>query len=182
MKIESTSLEGLYIITPKKYEDERGYFFESYRADIFSKHGLPHSFVQENQSKSSYGVVRGLHYQVGDGAQGKLVRTILGSILDVVVDIRPGSPTYGKTFAVELSDQNVRQLWVPRGFAHGFSVLSDTAIIQYKCDAYYASALEAGILWNDPELGIDWRISQDKVILSDKDRNHPLFKDHQSIY
>lgn len=181
MKIEETSIEGLILITPKKYEDSRGYFFESFRADTFSRHGLPDRFVQENQSKSSYGVIRGLHYQIGADAQGKLIRTIMGSILDVVVDIRPGSVTFGHVFSTELSEDNAHQLWVPKGFAHGFSVLSETAIIQYKCDAYYAPAMEAGILWNDPSLDIDWRIPEDKVILSDKDKYHPVFQDHEPI-
>ncbi len=179
MKIEEASMQGLIMITPEKHEDERGYFFESFRADVFKDHGLPDRFVQENQSKSEYGVIRGLHYQYGDYAQGKLVRTIRGAIWDVVVDIRPGSVTFGHVFTTELSAENSVQLWVPKGFAHGFSVLSETAVIQYKCDAYYAPAAEAGILWNDPELYIDWQIPEEEVKLSDKDRNHPSFQDHQ---
>ena len=150
MKIEETSIQGLTVIIPEKHEDKRGYFFESFRADVFSEHGLPDHFVQENQSKSEYGVIRGLHYQYGDYTKGKLIRTIQGAIWDVVVDIRPGSLTFGHVFTAELNEENGKQLWVPKGFAHGFSVLSDTAIIQYKCDAYYAPAAEAGILWNDP--------------------------------
>lgn len=181
MKIEETSFQDLITITPEKFEDERGYFFESFRADVFANHGLPSHFVQENQSKSEYGVIRGLHYQYGDFAQGKLVRTILGSIWDVVVDIRPGSVTFGHVFTIELSSENNKQLWVPKGFAHGFSVLSETAIIQYKCDAYYAPGAEAGILWNDPELQIDWRIPTGRESLSEKDQNHPLFRDHQPV-
>ena len=181
MNIEPTPFQGLVVITPKKFEDSRGYFFESFRADIFRDHGLPDHFVQENQSKSGYGVIRGLHYQVGSAAQGKLIRVIEGSIMDVVVDIRPALPTYGRVFSKELSAENSCQLWVPRGFAHGFAVLSDTAIIQYKCDAYYAPASEAGILWNDPALEIDWRIPFDRVVLSNKDQVHPLFVDHQPI-
>ena len=181
MKIEETSFRDLIMITPERYEDERGYFFESFRADVFANHGLPDHFVQENQSKSQYGVIRGLHYQYGDFSQGKLVRTIFGSIWDVVVDIRPGSVTFGHAFTTELSAENNKQLWVPKGFAHGFSVLSKTAVIQYKCDAYYAPGAEAGILWNDPELDIDWRIPPGQEKLSDKDKNHPSFQDHQPI-
>ena len=181
MKIEETPIQGVALITPDKYEDSRGYFFESFRADTFAKHGLPDKFVQENQSKSKYGVVRGLHYQVGADAQGKLIRTIYGAILDVVVDIRPGSLTFGHVLSVELTDQNANQLWVPKGFAHGFAVLSETAIIQYKCDTYYAPAAEAGILWNDSTLDIDWRIPDKDVILSDKDKHNPTFQEHQPI-
>jgi len=181
MKIEETSIKGLITITPEKHGDKRGYFFESFRADVFADHDLPDHFVQENQSKSEYGVVRGLHYQYGDYAQGKLVRTIHGAIRDVVVDIRPGSFTFGHVYTAELSDENCRQLWVPKGFAHGFSVLSETAIIQYKCDAYYAPAAEAGILWNDPELNIDWQIPAGDVKLSDKDKHHPSFQNHEPI-
>ncbi len=182
MKIETTAINGLALITPNKLGDDRGYFFESYRADIFDSHQLPTDFVQENQSLSGYGVIRGLHYQVGEYGQGKLIRAILGTIWDVVVDIRPGSVTFGQVFTVELSDENCRQLWVPKGFAHGFSVLSESAIIQYKCDAYYAPAAEAGIQWDDPELNIDWRIPAGKEKLSAKDLNHPSFQDHQPIY
>lgn len=169
------------MITPEKYEDDRGYFFESFRADVFANHGLPDHFVQENQSKSEYGVIRGLHYQHGEFSQGKLIRAIVGTIWDVVVDIRPGSVTFGHVFTTELSAENTRQLWVPKGFAHGFSVLSETAIIQYKCDAYYAPAAEAGILWNDPVLDIDWKIPSGREKLSDKDRYHPLFQDHKPV-
>ena len=181
MKVEETPIQGLVKITPERHEDERGYFFESFRADVFAEHGLPDKFVQENQSKSEYGVIRGLHYQCGEYAQGKLVRTIQGAILDVVVDIRPGSLTFGHVFSIELSADNCRQLWVPNGFAHGFSVLSEIAIIQYKCDAYYAPAAEAGIIWNDPKLNIDWRITPGKEQLSDKDRRHPTFQNHKPI-
>lgn len=181
MKIEETSIQDLILITPNKHEDERGYFFESYREDVFVKHGLANHFVQENQSKSKYGVIRGLHYQKGDYAQGKLVRTVQGAILDVVVDIRAGSLTFGHVYSIELNDQNCRQIWVPKGFAHGFSVLSETAVIQYKCDAYYAPAAEAGIIWNDPELNIDWQIDPGKEQLSDKDLNHPSFQNHELI-
>lgn len=181
MNIQETSIQGLVEITPQKHEDTRGYFFESFRADVFVKHGLPGHFLQENQSKSEYGVIRGLHYQVGEYAQGKLIRTIHGSIWDVTVDIRPGSVTFGHVYGVELSADNAKQLWVPRGFAHGFAVLSKTAIIQYKCDAYYAPAAEAGILWNDPDLDIDWRIAAGDEKLSDKDQYHPSFQDHKPI-
>lgn len=182
MRIEKTPIQGLLEIVPDILGDDRGYFFESFRADVFQRHGLPDQFVQENQSKSNFGVIRGLHYQLGDHVQGKLIRAIQGAILDVVVDIRPGSLTFAKVYTTELSEENCRQLWVPRGFAHGFSVLSDTAIIQYKCDAYYAPAAEAGILWNDPELNIDWRIPHGQEVLSDKDKHHPSIKNHISVF
>lgn len=181
MIIEETRIRDLKLITPEKFTDERGYFYESFRADVFEAHGIPGHFVQENQSHSVYGVIRGLHYQFGDFAQGKLVRVISGTIWDVAVDIRPGSVTFGHPFGVELSAENMQQLWIPRGFAHGFSVLSESATIQYKCDAYYAPAGEAGILWDDPELGIDWQIPEGEEILSDRDRNNPVFVDHQPI-
>lgn len=181
MIIEETRIRGLKLITPEKFNDDRGYFFESFRADVFEAHGIPGHFVQENQSRSAQGVIRGLHYQYGDFAQGKLVRVVAGKIWDVAVDIRPGSVTFGHYYGVELSAENMIQLWIPRGFAHGFSVLSDHAVIQYKCDAYYAPAGEAGILWDDPELAIDWKIPEGEEILSDRDRNNPAFIDHRPI-
>lgn len=182
MKIEETNIPDLKVIVPEVYKDARGYFFESFRADAFSAHGIPASFVQENQSCSVFGVIRGLHYQRGDAIQGKLVRVVSGRIRDVAVDIRPDSGTYGQTFSIELSEENGVQLWIPGGFAHGFSVLSSSATVQYKCDAYYAPAAEGGILWEDPQLDIDWGIPAGKEILSGKDRQHPLFGKHQPLF
>ncbi|GAA5220317.1 dTDP-4-dehydrorhamnose 3,5-epimerase [Membranihabitans marinus] len=181
MKIEQTPLEGLRIIRPRVFKDDRGYFFESYRQDLLHDHGIAVNFVQENQSKSSYGVVRGLHYQRGKDAQGKLVRAVQGKILDVVVDIRPESKTYGQYFSIELDDVEMLQLWVPAGFAHGFSVLSPKAIIQYKCDNYYNPKAEGGIIWNDDDLNIDWKLGAASVSLSDKDKKHPKFAQHTPI-
>lgn len=175
-----TQLDGVFIVEPKIFKDARGYFFES-----FSKRGFDEltrqamggtvDFVQDNESMSSYGVIRGLHYQKMPYSQAKLVRCIRGTVLDVAVDIRKGSPTYGKHVAVELSGENHRMLFIPKGFAHGFSVLSETALFQYKCDNYYNPESEGGIDLRDPALGIDWRIPADKAILSDKDLRRPLF-------
>lgn len=181
MNIEQTPLEGLKVIRPRVFNDDRGYFFESYRQDILQDNGIAVSFVQENQSKSSYGVVRGLHYQTGKYAQGKLVRAVQGKILDVVVDIRPNSKSYGQVFSIELDDVEMLQLWVPAGFAHGFSVLSPQAIIQYKCDNYYHPTAEGGIIWNDTELNIDWKLAAEDVSLSNKDQLHPRFAQHTPI-
>ena len=175
MPFVDTGFPGLVVFEPRVFEDSRGFFFESYNADTFSKHDLKYDFVQDNQSKSSYGVIRGLHFQNPPHAQAKLVRAIAGTILDVVVDIRVGSPTYGKVFSVELSAENKKQLLVPVGFAHGFSVLTDIAEVIYKCDSYYNKESEGGILYNDPSLHIDWKIPADKAIVSDKDLlNKPL--------
>ena len=179
MIYDKTSIEGVYIITPKIFEDDRGYFFESFKEDEFLSNVADVHFVQENQSKSSYGVLRGLHYQKGNAAQAKLVRVICGSVLDVAVDIRKSSPTFGKYVAVELSDTNYKQLFIPRGFAHGFLVLSDTAIFTYKVDNVYAPQADAGIRWDDPDININWPKS-DFVInahLSEKDKKHPYLKD-----
>ena len=177
MKFIKTKIDGVIIIEPHVFADARGYFMETYNADEFVANGIPNVFVQDNQSMSSYGVVRGLHCQLGPHAQAKLVRVLHGRVLDVAVDIRAGSPTFGKHVAVELSDENQRQLFIPRGFLHGFSVLSDTAIFAYKCDNLYHPESEFGIRFDDPEIGIDWRIPADKIITSDKDRIAKGLKD-----
>lgn len=167
MQIEKTAIEGLLIISPKVFEDSRGYFFESYNKSRFKESGLPFEFVQDNISRSSKGTIRGLHYQTGEYAQGKLCSVIKGKVIDVAVDIRFGSPTFGKYLAVELSDENKQQFWIPPGFAHGFSVISDEVIFQYKCTAYYNRESERCIIYNDEDLNIDWQI--DNPILSEKD-------------
>ena len=174
MQMEETAFPGLYVVKPTVFEDHRGYFYESYNEKVFEKAGLPIRFVQDNQSRSGYGVVRGLHYQVNPMAQAKLVRVIEGRVLDVVVDIRKGSPTFGKHFALELSADNYLQLFIPRGFAHGFSVLTENATFSYKCDNFYSREHESGIRFDDPGLGIDWGLPQADIILSDKDRELPL--------
>ena len=170
MNFIKTNLDGVIIVEPKIFNDERGYFFESYNKAEFILHGMGYNFVQDNQSKSSYGVIRGLHCQTGEHAQAKLVRVLSGKVLDVAVDFRLRSPTFGKHVAVELSDENNRQLFIPRGFLHGFSVLSDTAVFTYKCDNFYCKRAEFGIRYDDPDINIDWRIPADKVITSEKDR------------
>lgn len=177
MNVIKTDIEGLVIIEPRVFGDSRGYFFESYSEKDFSENVADVKFVQDNESKSSYGVIRGLHFQKGEHAQAKLVRVVKGRVLDVAVDLRKGSPTFGKHVATELSEENHRQLFIPRGFAHGFSVLSDEVIFQYKCDNLYAPQSEGAVVWNDPDLAIDWMIPSDKVLLSDKDRKHPRLKD-----
>lgn len=177
MKVIRTDIEGLAVIEPKVFSDERGYFFEAFNQKAFNEEVGPVEFVQDNESKSSYGVVRGLHFQRPPYSQAKLVRVVKGRVLDVAVDLREGSPTYGKHFSVELSDENHRMLFIPRGFAHGFSVLSEEVIFQYKCDNYYHPESEGAVAWNDPDLGIDWGIPADKVILSAKDAKNPLLKD-----
>ena len=182
MKILKTAIEGIVIIEPKIFRDARGYFFESFSMREFNEKVAPVTFVQDNESYSSYGVIRGLHFQKPPYTQAKLVRVIKGAVLDIAVDIRKGSPTYGQHVAVELTAENHRQLFIPHGFAHGFSVLSEEVLFQYKCDNYYAPQSEGGILWNDPCLGIDWRIPAEKAILSEKDFKHPLFKDYVSDF
>lgn len=177
MNIIPTFIDGLYIIEPKIFPDPRGYFFESYSKKDFDEVIGPVDFVQDNESSSCYGVVRGLHFQKGEHAQAKLVRCVEGTVLDVAVDIRRGSPTFGKWFSVELSGENHRQFFLPKGMAHGFAVLSERAIFQYKCDSPYCPESEGAIAWNDPDLGIDWHIPLDKVILSPKDSNHPLLRE-----
>ena len=183
MNIIKTSIEGALIIEPKVFGDARGYFFESFNAQEFKeKTGLDITFVQDNESMSTYGVMRGLHFQRPPFTQSKLVRCVRGAVLDVAVDIRKGSPTYGQHVAVELTEQNHRQFFVPRGFAHGFAVLSETAVFQYKCDNFYAPQADGGISILDESLGIDWQIPAEKVLLSEKDTHHPLFKDFDSPF
>ncbi|MCQ2274830.1 MAG: dTDP-4-dehydrorhamnose 3,5-epimerase [Bacteroidales bacterium] len=183
MEVIKTEIDGLYIIEPRIFGDSRGYFFESYNAQEFAeKTGLKVDFVQDNESLSRYGVLRGLHFQKPPFAQSKLVRVIKGKVLDVAVDIRQGSPTYGKYVSVELSEENHRQFFISKGFAHGFSVLSDEVIFQYKCDNFYAPQSEGAIAWNDEDLAIDWKVPADKVLLSEKDSHHPSFRDFQSPF
>ncbi len=177
MNVIKTDIDGVVIIEPRIFGDARGYFYESWSEKDFNDQVRPVRFVQDNQSKSSYGVLRGLHFQKGEHSQSKLVRVVKGRVLDVAVDIRKGSPTFGKHVAVELTEDNHRQFFIPRGFAHGFSVLSEEAIFQYKCDNLYCPESEGAIAWNDPALGIDWRIPADKVLLSEKDSHHPLLAD-----
>ena len=177
MEVIKTAIEGLVIIEPKVFGDARGYFFESFSQREFEEKVRQINFVQDNESMSSYGVMRGLHFQAPPFTQSKLVRCVKGKVLDVAVDIRKGSPTYGQHVAVELSEDNHRQFFVPRGFAHGFAVLSETAIFQYKCDNFYAPQSEGVLAWDDPDLGIDWKVPADKVLLSDKDKCHPCLKD-----
>jgi len=172
-----TGLDGVYIIEPKIFKDERGYFFESYNEREFMENGIRNRFVQDNQSMSSYGVIRGLHCQLGMDAQAKLVRVLYGKVLDVAVDIRRESPTFGKHVAVELSDENMRQLFIPRDFLHGFSVLSPTAVFAYKVDNLYNKESEFSIRYDDPDVGIDWKIPADKVLTSQKDRIAKGLKD-----
>ena len=169
-----TDIPGLLIFEPRVFEDSRGYFFEAYNEQVFHEAGVAMKFVQDNQSKSSFGVIRGLHYQLDPHAQTKLVRVLEGTILDVAVDIRQGSPNFGKHVAVELSAVNRKQLLVPAGFAHGFSVLSETAVVLYKCDALYSKESEGGIRYNDPALQIDWKIPAAKALVSDKDAQLPV--------
>ena len=182
MKVVKTDIEGVLIIEPDVFGDCRGYFMESFSQRKFSEQVADVTFVQDNESKSSYGVVRGLHFQKPPHTQSKLVRVVSGRVLDVAVDIRKGSPTFGKHVAVELSGDNHRQIFIPKGFAHGFAVLSDEAVFQYKCDAFYAPESEGAIAWDDPEIGVDWRIPEDKVTLSEKDRNHSLLKDAEWLF
>jgi dTDP-4-dehydrorhamnose 3,5-epimerase len=177
MNVVETEIPGLCIIEPKIFEDSRGYFFESYNAQKLEKEGINTVFIQDNQSKSAYGVIRGLHYQLAPFAQTKLIRVLDGKIYDVVVDIRKGSPTFGKWMGIELSSENKKQFYIPKGFAHGFSVLSETAVVLYKCDTLYNPASERGIIYNDPALAIDWKIPADKANLSQKDLLHPVLKE-----
>ena len=177
-----TNIPEVVIIEPRIFSDERGYFFESFSQREFEENVCKTTFVQDNQSKSSYGVLRGLHFQRSPHAQSKLVRCIEGKVLDVAVDIRKGSPTFGQYVAVELSAENQRQLFVPRGFAHGFSVLSEIAVFQYKCDNYYAPQHEGAIAWNDPAIGIDWQIPTDIVSLSATDNKNPNLADAEWLF
>lgn len=182
MRIEQTPLKDCFLIHDDMVKDERGYFFESFnKKKFFEATGLDISFVQDNQSCSSYGVLRGLHFQAGKHAQSKLVRVLDGKVLDVVVDIRPASPTYAQSFTVELSGSSETQLFIPKGFAHGFIVLSKTATFFYKCDNYYNKEAESGITYDDPELKIDWKVEPDAIILSEKDKAHPTLKQLRTI-
>lgn len=177
MIVEKTSIPDLLVIKSKIFKDDRGYFFESFNQNQFNDNGIDINFIQDNESKSSYGVIRGLHYQLSPYAQTKLVRVIVGKILDVAVDIRKNSPTYGKYYSIELSDENKLQFLIPKGFAHGFSVLSDIAIVNYKCDEFYSPEAERGIMYNDPSLNIDWKIPIEQAIISAKDKVHPILND-----
>lgn len=189
MNIIKTDIEDVVIIEPRIFNDSRGYFFESFNYREFENKVCKTLFVQDNESKSFYGVLRGLHFQKPPYAQSKLVRVIKGKVLDVAVDIRIGSPTFGKHVAIELSSENHLQLFIPRGFAHGFIVLSDEVIFQYKCDNFYSSECEGAIAWNDPEVNIDWKVSKDKIVLSEKDKDNKslsdaewLFNYHENLY
>lgn len=182
MELIKTSIEGVVILQPRIFKDERGYFFESFSQRDFEQEVCRTVFVQDNESCSCYGVLRGLHFQKPPHVQSKLVRVVKGQVLDVAVDIRRGSPTFGKHVAVELSDENKRQFFLPRGFAHGFVVLSEEAVFQYKCDNYYAPESEGALAWNDPELAIDWRIPANEIILSEKDKKHPCLREADGLF
>lgn len=189
MEVKKTCIPGVVIIEPKLFKDDRGYFFESFSEREFNAQVREIHFVQDNESKSSYGVLRGLHFQKTPYAQSKLVRVIKGAVLDVAVDIRKGSPTFGQHVAVELTEDNHRQCFIPRGFAHGFSVLSSEVIFQYKCDNFYVPQSEEALAWDDPDLGIDWKIPLDRIVLSEKDKHHLrlkeakwLFDYHEDLY
>ncbi len=179
MKFTETFIPGLILFEPNVFADERGYFFESYNYRLWADYGIPAEFVQDNQARSSHGVLRGLHYQVGEFAQAKLVRVVEGEVLDVAVDLRENSHTFGEWYSVHLSAANKRQLFVPRGFAHGYLVLSETAEFCYKCDNYYSKAHEGGVRYNDPELQIDWQFDLHKAIVSEKDLALPLFEERR---
>lgn len=182
INVIQTEIPGIVIIEPKLFGDERGYFMETWSQKDFDEQVRPIKFVQDNESKSCYGVLRGLHFQKGKHAQSKLVRVLKGKVLDVAVDIRKGSPTFGKHVMVELTGENHRQFFIPRGFAHGFVVLSEEAVFQYKCDNLYAPEAEGAIIWNDPALGIDWRIPAEDIMLSAKDRMNPILSDCPEVF
>lgn len=182
MNIIKTDIDGVLIIEPRVFNDARGYFFESYNQQEFNEKVGPVNFIQDNESRSQYGVLRGLHFQKGEHSQAKLVRVVRGKVYDVAVDLRKSSPTFGKYVGVELTEDNHRQFFIPRGFAHGFAVMSETAVFQYKCDNFYAPQSEGAIMWNDPDLAIDWPVPAGKVILSEKDRHHPLLKDSDYLF
>lgn len=182
MEVIQTAIPGVVIIEPRVFKDARGYFFESFSQRDFDAQVREVRFVQDNESKSSFGVLRGLHFQKPPHAQSKLVRVVKGAVLDVAVDVRRGSPTFGQHVAVELSAENHRQFFIPRGFAHGFVVLTDEVVFQYKCDNFYAPHYEGAIAWDDPDLGIDWRVPSEDVLLSDKDRCHPRLKDAEWLF
>lgn len=182
MKISETGFAGLFLIQPNVFSDLRGYFFESYKLETFLNAGIAFNPVQDNESKSMKGVIRGLHYQLEPFAQAKLIRVVIGKIFDVAVDLRKNSKTYGRWYGLELDSENKTQFLIPKGFAHGFSVLSDTAIIQYKCDNIYNPGFERGISLNDPELGIDWKIGELMPVISEKDMNHPNFREAENNF
>jgi dTDP-4-dehydrorhamnose 3,5-epimerase len=182
MPFLDTNISGLLVFEPKIFADSRGYFFESYNEKNFIERGIDIRFVQDNESSSGYGVVRGLHYQLAPYVQSKLIRVLEGSILDVVVDIRIASTTFGKSFSIELTGDNKKQLFIPPGFAHGFSVISEKAVVLYKCDNFYDKESERGIRFDDPQLNIDWKVPAGKAIISDKDKLLPLFADSQSSF
>lgn len=184
MRINKTNIDGLVVIEPNVFKDERGYFYESYNASRFQENGFDNVFIQDNESKSSKGTIRGLHYQLEPHAQTKLVRVIEGIVYDVAVDLRKGSSTFGQWHGEILTADNKKQFYIPKGFAHGFSVLSETAIFAYKCDNFYSKELERGIRFNDPTLAIDWKIAEDQLVVSEKDLQQPLFKDsdHNFIF
>lgn len=182
MNYIQTEIDGVWIIEPKVFSDPRGYFMEAFKQQEFDATIGQINFIQDNESKSSFGTLRGLHYQKGDYCQAKLVRVIKGEVLDVAVDLRKSSPTFGKHISVLLSDDNKRQLFIPRGFAHGFSVLTDEVIFQYKCDNFYAPQSEGSLAWDDPDLGIDWRVPANEIVLSEKDNHHELLKDASWLF
>ena len=182
MNVIETAIPGVVILEPRVFGDSRGYFFESFSQREFDEKVRPITFVQDNESKSVYGVLRGLHFQKDKDAQSKLVRVVSGSVLDVAVDIRKGSPTFGQHVSVELTGENHRQIFIPKGFAHGFAVLSPEAVFQYKCDAFYAPQSEGALAWDDPDLGIDWRLPAGSVILSEKDRHHARLSEADYLF
>lgn len=183
MEVLKTAIEGVYILEPKVFGDNRGYFFESFSArDFAAKTGMDVQFVQDNESLSRYGVLRGLHFQRPPFAQAKLVRVVRGRVMDVAVDLRMGSPTFGQYVCVELSEENHRQVFLPKGMAHGFAVLSEEAVFQYKCDEYYHPEAEGGIAWDDPSIGISWPLPPAEVSLSERDKQHPLLQDFDSPF
>lgn len=176
MKVTTTKIPGLLIIEPRVFKDARGYFFETYHKEKYTQAGITSDFIQDNEALSGYGVIRGLHYQLNPFSQAKLVRVLHGKVYDVAVDIRKNSPTFGEWFGIELSAENKKQFFIPRGFAHGYSVLSETAVFAYKCDNAYHPQSEGGIILDDKDLNIDWKIPDGKAIISDKDKKHPLLK------
>ncbi len=183
MEVKKTDIEGVLIVEPKVWGDNRGYFFESFNArDFADKTGLEITFVQDNESKSRYGVLRGLHFQLPPYTQSKLVRCVKGRVLDIAVDIRKGSPTYGKWVSCELTEDNHRQFFVPKGMAHGFCVLSEEAVFQYKCDDFYHPEAEGGIAWDDPDIAVEWPIPAEDISLSERDKHHPSFKEFVSPF
>ena len=182
MNVIKTDIEGVLVLEPKVFNDARGYFFESYNERDFNALVGNVNFIQDNESRSQYGVLRGLHFQKGEHSQAKLVRVVRGKVYDVAVDIRKSSPTFRKYVGVELTEDNHRQFFIPRGFAHGFAVMSDIAVFQYKCDNLYAPESEGAIMWNDPDLDIKWPVAADNIILSEKDKHHPFLKDSEYFF